>query len=374
MIAVDRPSLPDLEALTDLWQRRLAERERGIIDFHAGRRPWLVVQRPAYHIYGECNTVADIVANNLRQMQSWLDCPWTDELPHLEPWIGTGVYASAFGCEYLWRTGEAPDVHARFSRIEEVRGIAKPDWRRSPVMRMVLEAIDALLEATKGRFPISATDPQSPYDTATLALDTSEFFTACYTEPETVAAFVGTITDLLIEFTRVQWDRIGEERVARPGHSITSHPSASGIALSDDNLAVASPLVNERVSLPADRRLAEAFGGLFLHSCGVWHHTMRAAVAHGATGICCALQKACDPTPDDPAAVRAALEGTGVMVNARFGEDLEALLADLPRVAAPDLRLIVNILRQEPDDAAWARIAERNYRCVTERLAELYGA
>jgi hypothetical protein len=366
--------VPDLELLTDLWHRRVAERERGILDFYAGRRQWLVTQRPGYFIYGECNSVPDIVANNLRQMQSWLEFPWTDELPHLEPWIGTGAYASAFGCDYLWRSGEAPDVRARFSRIEEVRGITKPDWRRSPVMRMVLDSIDALIEATQGRFPVSATDPQSPYDTATLALDTSEFFTACYTEPETVAAFVGTITDLLIEFTRVQWDRIGAGRVAKPGHSIPSHPALSGITLSDDNLAVASPLVNERVSLPANRRLSDAFGGLFLHSCGTWHHTMRAAVAHGATGIDCVVQRVCDPTPDDPADVREALEGTGVMVHARFGQDIDALLADLPRIAGPGLRIMVDILRTEPDDAAWARIAESNYRRVTERLAELYGA
>lgn len=374
MPVADPAGVPDLEELTDLWHRRAAEREPHIRDFYAGRRPWLVVQRPAYFVYGECNTVSDIVANNLRQMQAWLAFPWTDELPHLEPWIGTGVYANAFGCPYLWRTGEAPDVRARFSRIEEVRGIAKPEWRSSPVMRMVLDAIDALLEATKGRFPVSSTDPQSPYDTATLVLDTSEFFTACYEEPETVAAFLSTITDLFVEFTRVQWDAIGAGRVARPGHSIPSLPGLAGINLSDDNLAVASPLVNERVSLPADRRLSEAFGGVFLHSCGTWHHTMRAAVAHGATGICCAVHKACDPTPDDPAAVRTALEGTGVMVRARFGQDLERLLADLPRIAGPGLRIIVDILREEPRDEAWIPIAETNYRRTTERLARLYGA
>jgi hypothetical protein len=372
--------VPDLEQLTDLWNRRLVEREKGILDFFAGRRQWMIIQRPAYHIYGECNSVPDIVANNLRQMQAWLACPWTDELPHLEPWIGTGVYASAFGCPYLWRQGEAPDVRARFKSIEEVRGIAKPDWRSSPVMGMVLDAIDALLEATKGRFPMSSTDPQSPYDSATLALDTSEFFTACYTEPETVAAFVGVITELLIEFTRVQWALIGDGRVAKPGHSIPSHTSLTGINLSDDNLAVASPLINERVSLPADKRLSDEFGGLFLHSCGVWHHTMRAAVANGATGIDCVVQRACDPTPDDPAKVRAALEGaapgaegTGIMVRARFGQDTERLLADLPKIAGPGLRIIVDVLREEPDDAAWDRIAERNYRRASERLAEIYG-
>ncbi len=365
----------ELAALADLWERRRSEREPRLLDFYAGRRSWIITQRPAYYIYAECNSVADIVANNLRQMESWLAMPWTDELPHLEPWIGTGVYANAFGCSYLWRKGEAPDVRARYTSIEQVRGIEKPDWRESPVMAMVLEAIDALAEATKGRLPVSATDPQSPCDTATLVLDTSEFFTACYTEPETVASFVATVTDLLIEFTRVQWQRIGDGRVAKPGHSIPSHPALSGISLSDDNLAVASPRVNIQVSLPVDRRLSEEFGGLFLHSCGVWHHTMRAAVEQGgATGICCALQKACDPTPDDPAEVGRALEATGVMVHARMGPALEPLLADVAKVARPGTRVMVDVLRTEPDDAAWLRLAEETYQRLDERLAEIYGS
>ena len=315
----------------------------------------MIIQRPAYHVYGECNTVPDIVANNLRQMQAWLACPWTDELPHLEPWIGTGVYANAFGCPYLWRQGEAPDVRARFRSIEEVRGIAKPDWRSSPVMGMVLEAIDALLEATKGRFPISSTDPQSPYDSATLALDTSEFFTACYTEPETVASFVGVITELLIEFTRVQWARIGEGRVARPGHSIPSHTSLTGITLSDDNLAVASPLINERVSLPADRRLVRASSaacsctraGSGTTPCGRRSPTGRRASAARCSGP--ATRPPTIPRRSGPRS-----PGTDVMVRARFGQDTERLLADLPKIAGPGLRIIVDILREEPDDAAWA--------------------
>jgi hypothetical protein len=363
----------DIERLTDLWEKRRGERERKLLDFYAGKRGWIILQRPVYHMYGECNSIPDIVANNLRQLEAWLTMPWTDEMPHLEPWIGVGVYANAYGCEYLWRTGEAPDVRTRFKSIEEVRGIGKPDWRKSPIMHMVLDAIDALKEASKGRFPISATDPQSPFDTSTLVLDTSELFTACYTEPETVASFVAGITELFIEFTRVQWQRIGEGRVARPGHSIPSHASLTGFNMSDDNLAVSSPKVNRQVAIPANKRLSEELGGIFLHSCGTWHHTMRAAIEEGgATGICCALQKACDPTPNDPADVGRALEGTGVMVHGRFGPDLDGILDDITKVARPGVRLMVDVLRTEPDDGRWLKQAEKTYKVLDERLSSIY--
>ena len=217
--------------------------------------------------------------------------PWSDELPHLQAWFGTGVYANAFGCEYLWREGEAPDSHVRYHHIEEVRGLPRPDWRGSPVMRMVLDCIDVLKERTRGRIPIALTDTQSPFDTATLVLDTSEFFTACYTEEETAHELMNTIADLVIEFSREQARHIGDELVSRPGHVMPSLPGFRGITLSDDNLAVSSPLINERFSLPCNQRIADALGGVAVHSCGAWDHTMKLLPGRGVMGIDCAVSR-----------------------------------------------------------------------------------
>jgi hypothetical protein len=362
----------ELNALTELYQKRLAERGPRILDFFSGRRDWLVLQRPSGSVWGECNTIRDICANNMKQMESWLSFPWTDEMPQLQPWIGVGAYASAFGCEYLWRTGEAPDARTRYNHIEDVRGITCPDWRSSPVLKMVLEAIDALKEVSGGRFPISTTDPQSPYDTATLVLDTSEFFTACYTEAETVNELLNAVTDLFIAFTEVQFDRIGEGRVSRPGHNIPSLPALQGVTLSDDNLAVASPLINERFSIPMNRRIAERFGGVFIHCCGTYDTTMRLLPPDVVTGIDCAISTACDPTPNAPEAVRAAMNGRGIIVKARFGPDLDDVLRVLPRIAGPGIRIMVDIMRAESNDEAYLRMAERSYRAVNDALMRLY--
>ena len=214
----------ELERLSDLYLERREERLPRVEKFWSGERGWLVVQRPSYHLWGECNSVEGVWNNNLRHLESWLAMPWSDELPHMQAWFGTGVYANAFGCEYLWRQGEAPDSHVRYHSIEEVRGIAMPDWRGSPVMGMVLECIDLLKERSRGRFPIALTDTQSPFDTATLVLDTSEFFTACYTEEETVAGLMAAVTDLIIAFSREQARHIGDDMVSRPGHVMPSLP------------------------------------------------------------------------------------------------------------------------------------------------------
>ncbi|MCX7030588.1 MAG: hypothetical protein NTU62_10785 [Spirochaetes bacterium] len=363
----------DLEQLSDLYPQRREERLAGIERFWNGGSGYLVVQRPAGHLWAECNSVEGVYRNNLRHLESWLPFPWSDELPHLQAWFGTGVYANAFGCEYLWREGEAPDSHVRYHRIEEVRGLAMPDWRDSPVMGMVLDCIDLMKERTRGRFPIALTDTQSPFDTATLVLDTSEFFTACYTEEETAHALMATIADLVIAFSREQARHIGEELVSRPGHVMPSLPGFRGITLSDDNLAVSSPLINERFSLPCDQRIADALGGVAVHSCGVWDHTMRLLPGRGVMGVDCAVSPRCDPTPMTPERVRTALAGTGIVVKARCGGTREEIEHAIAALAGPDMRLILDIARIDKDDAAYARAAEANYALAREKLSHAYG-
>lgn len=98
--------------------------------------------------------------------------------------------------------------------------------------------------------PICLTDTQSPFDTATLICDACEVFAACYENEELLLDFMQKITDLVIEFSRVQLDLIGHELAAMPGHQYPSLPGAPGFSLSDDNLAVSSPPINRKIALP----------------------------------------------------------------------------------------------------------------------------
>jgi hypothetical protein len=362
----------ELRELVDLYEVRKSEREQKLREFFDGTRKYIIVQRPAYTLWGVCNSVEQVYRNNMHHLESWLRMDWSDELPHLQPWVGTGVYANAFGCEYLWREDDAPDTHYRFHKIEEVKGLDYPDYRDSPVMRMILEIIDVLKERTEGHFPIACTDTQSPFDTATLILDAVEFFVACYTAPEIVDEFMETITRMVIEFSRAQAEHIGEQRVSRPGHVMPSLPGFRGICISDDNLAVSSPEINERVSLRFNQKIADALDGVAIHSCGVWDHTIRRLKDYDVVGIDCAIDGFWDPTPNDPVGVKNAVDGGDFMVKARCGEDIEQVLVMLEKFVDPRMRLILDIPRSEDNDEAYAKIAELNYKRASEKLAELY--
>lgn len=236
-------------------------------------------------------------------------------------------------------------------------------------MGLVLDTIDVLKERTRGIIPIALTDTQSPFDTATLVLDTSEFFTACYTEEETVAELMDTITHLIVEFSREQARHIGERLVSRPGHVMPSLPGLKGITLSDDNLAVSSPAINERFSLRFDQLIAEQLGGVAIHSCGVWDRTMKLLPGHGVMAVDCAVSPRVDPTPMTPRMVRDALAGSGIIVKARCGGTPEEIDEAIAALSGPDMRLILDIARIDEDDASYARTAEANYKRATEALA-----
>jgi len=226
--------------------------------------------------------------------------------------------------------------------MAETDGLEAPDWRGSPVARMVMETIDALKEATGGRAPIALTDTQSAFDTATLVLDASEFLASCHEDPPRVDRFMRLINDAVADFSEAQLARVGPALAARPGHIMPSFRGGPGISVSDDNLAVSSPEINRRVSFPANRELAGAFGGVAIHSCGRWDRTMALLDAgSGVFMVDCALARAWDPQPNDPVRVREALAGKDIILKARVGSDLDEAESLLARVADPDGRLVV---------------------------------
>lgn len=357
----------EIKELIDLYRRRKEEKEKDILGFLEGNgRKFMVIQKTPTELYAACNSIEQVYHNNILNMEAMLRFEWTDELPYLEPWIGVGVFATAFGGVYKWREDNAPDTYYTYHKIEEVKALEYPDYRKSPIMQMVLDCIDYMKEKTLGEIPMSCTDTQSPCDTATLILDTTEFFTGCYTHEEIIFDFMKKVTDMIIEFSKVQGERIGPELWTRPGHMMVSSTAYRGLSISDDNLAVCSPKINEKVVWPFDQMLADAFNGLAIHSCGNWAKTMkRLGLMHNILNIECATSTVVDPTPNIAAEVREAMKGKGIITKVRVGSELDEILPQVEALADPDLKLIIELAYSEEN-------AERNYKAVKEKLVELY--
>ena len=153
---------------------------------------------------------------------------------------------------------------------EAVYKLRYPKPWESPLWKQLRRTIDYFQRETRGDIPIAATDPQGPFTNASPVWDTSEFFAACYTNPNEVHHLMRLLTDQFIEYYDAQLKVI--EHPAFPGHSFPLGEEGRGISISDDNCVMISPALFEEFNLPYLSEISEHFGGLYYHSCGRYPH------------------------------------------------------------------------------------------------------
>lgn len=203
--------------------------------------------------------------NLTANMQLYGDVAYT----YLEPWAGVPVYANAFGAHLYYNGVEAAQSTPCYTDVSEVENVPMPTAGDCELMRTVLEYIRYFKEQTGGQLPICLTDCQSPCDTASLILDPCELFAASLEDPDSLTDFMEKVTRCIAEFTEMQIDAIGQDLLSGPGHSMVSATGMQGISVSDDNMAVISPASFAVIADPWNTKLAERFGGIAVHSCGI---------------------------------------------------------------------------------------------------------
>jgi uroporphyrinogen-III decarboxylase len=217
---------------------------------------------------------------NIEQTRA-LDSDWE---PFLEPWHGVGIYADAFGSETSWPEDDYPWTEPFINNISEINKLEPKKIENSPLMEKVLNTIFLFKEKTNGKIPISLTDTQSPLDTASLIVRTDELLVGLYTNPKIIHKLLNQITSLIITFSKMQLDIIGEN-VALPGH-LFPYGAKKGIAISDDLAAMVSPEIYREFFVPYLSEISKEFGGLYLHSCGNFQHNLEAILEiDGLLGI-----------------------------------------------------------------------------------------
>lgn len=189
-----------------------------------------------------------------------------DFVPAIGTGAGTCAMATAFGCQETQATGVywvKPCITAP-SQIDHLR---KPPITAGRLGE-VLAQTRAYAEYVDDRLPIRVMDFQSPFTTVEQMLGSDQFFLMPYDEPARLKALMDLVTDFAIEFFHAQMAAAGPNCCPGSWPPIW-FPRSAGIQMSDDNMVNVSPEVYEEFVLPYNNRVAEAFGGLFLHSCTI---------------------------------------------------------------------------------------------------------
>lgn len=268
----------------------------------------------------------------------------------LEPWYGLGTTATAFGIDYIWNPGQSPSTKHAFGSIDEamsydVRPIATTD-----VGKHTLEMIEYFLEQTGGRLPMSCSDIQSPFNNASLIVDTSSFLTSMIMEPEKVVKFLDLLAELEIDFYKEQVKLIGDCLV-KPGHGFASSRVFEGFGMSDDNVVMIDEESYLQYIRPSFEKLGKAFGGPVHHSCG--NFSDKADMFKKLDDlrmVDAAFTAETDPHPNPADPFRDALVNSGIVLNARMVGDPASVKETTDKLWKPGMKLIVVTFSRSPEE------------------------
>ena len=196
-----------------------------------------------------------------------------DLVPALCPTLGVIAIPSAFGAEVVWWENDFPAVRPVIGEeIGKVRDLRRPGVRDGELGR-ILDTTRAFLEMTGGRMPIRLADLQGPLDNAALIFGHTAFLEALIAAPREVHRVLDLVTDLTIEFARAQREIVraaGAEFV--PSAFQPWIPDGRGISVANDVAVMLPPALHDEFGVPYLNRLSDAFGGVYIHSCGDWTH------------------------------------------------------------------------------------------------------
>lgn len=197
-----------------------------------------------------------------------------DFIPYFMPWFGTGVIASAFGCEVKLPDlpGNEPAITGyAVHKASDIAKLKLPDPQNSGLMPRVLEFID--YAAASGELPVGLTDMNSPLSTAAQICGYENLFIWMYDEPDAVHELMEKVCEAFGQWVMVQKEHAGDAIRSSNGLQGVWSPDI-GIWVSDDDLVSLSPDLYEEFVVPHYSRLFGRFGGASLHYCGKADHQL----------------------------------------------------------------------------------------------------
>jgi len=197
-----------------------------------------------------------------------------DFIPHLQPQMGVGVFASAFGCRVEFPWDQMPWSYPAIKAGEDAKKVYdfEPPDVRAGLLGNILDFAQYFNKKAGGKTPIAMTDLQGPMDTAYLVWDSCDFMVDRYGHHREVHHLMRLCTDLVIKFVKEFRSTVTE---MIPVHFPPAYlPDGMGISVSEDALAVLSANLYEEFSLPYINELSEEFGGIIIHSCGNFEHQL----------------------------------------------------------------------------------------------------
>jgi hypothetical protein len=195
---------------------------------------------------------------------------------NIKPNKGIGIVAAAFGCEYKVNNEADPWITAiiREENVDDVYKLELPDPVNNPVYQDAWKRIDYL--QSHSSIPLRVLNVPSPLVTASLIWEYTSFIEATLVYPDEVHALLERVTEATIQYIKEQLKRI--KNFYSISHEAWHIPREVGIRVSDDTAALLSPKLYREFGVKYNAKIAEAVGGIVVHSCGNVQNVVEAMV------------------------------------------------------------------------------------------------
>jgi len=206
----------------------------------------------------------------MKRARPVLDWP-TDGIPTVRPNLGTIFIPTMAGQGYQIREGQMPWPGEPLEP-ERIRASRQVDVAKTELMQLAAEFYRIHSSRDSKGVVAYHPDTQGVFDIAHLLYGEAIFYDLM---DEEKTSWVDELLDICLDlYVRVSWhlkELLGEDSSSMiHGHGTPQgvyFPHA-GVRMSEDTATLISPAMNERFILPAIERVAELFGGAFVHYCG----------------------------------------------------------------------------------------------------------
>lgn len=209
------------------------------------------------------------ILQNYADQIAYLEALDLDSVPAARMVTGTGVFASAFGCELHLYPDTPAAARPLVFTAEEANKLQVPSLDAPAIARVFRMA--EKVEACLGKdVPIGVPDIQSAFDIAALIWNKEDLFIAMMDAPDAVIALADKCQTLLKNFFDAYFRRFPQ---CNPAHypNVWS-PLDLGVWLSEDEAGALSVPMFEQFCLPLLNELSDRYGGITVHCCATADH------------------------------------------------------------------------------------------------------
>jgi hypothetical protein len=196
---------------------------------------------------------------------------------------GTVALASAFGGKTTTESNGKSWINPIIGEADEAYTLEPPE----PTAGLIGEWIGTYREFSRsvdGFIPIGMPDMQGPLQTASQLWGTERIILEMYDHPEAVHRSLDVVTEYLISVVRHLRENFVDTHVE--SYPPAWFPPDLGQGLVEDFVQILSPRLYEEFGLPYVNRIADAFGGIWLHCCATCRqHWPAFRKIHGLRGL-----------------------------------------------------------------------------------------